>query len=512
MKYGYLVYALQGFGAKPYSRVSDEIRVYGAQLMRTQYSLPDGTTYYNSDYIYVGFVSELPQDPCKAPRDVICIADIPPPSGYNSHPDINLILCDANSDLMLLLNCVSFHLADDVRTTKNDLLFANMDNDQITLSSLLDVAYKHLHNPLIFTTASFKIIGVRGQFFSSEVLDAIDAGRIQEDLMQKFRSRNTYDLYKAQEYIIVINRGEWIVLPVKIRCFLIGWLLICNEESMFFNSDYRFAENLAQKLAVVMERQMERYDDFAMMQSALFIELLNKDQYPEKLLREHLNYLKWPYGEQLALFYIKIPKNLSDPDLTKLSRRLSDGLEGSRSLIYGNELLMLVPFPAYKQEEIYITLDRRCRESSVLALLSDSFDDYLQMQNYYMQVRRAYKLAKEIALPNGLHNYSELVPFVTAQALHSTNTLKDFIPGDLVKLIRYDMDHKSDLLSTLEAYIRYGGLTQDAIDSLSVSKSTAFYRLNKIRELCPLDIDNGVIRSRILVALCAYRMYGQVDM
>ena len=129
------------------------------------------------------------------------------------------------------------------------------------------------------------------------------------------------------------------------------------------------------------------------------------------------------------------------------------------------------------------------------------------MQNYY--ISRRLTTCKEIALPTDCINIVNW-SIVTAQALHSKYSKR--LHHATGKADPSDMDHKSDLLSTLEAYIRYGGLTQDAIDSLSVSKSTAFYRLNKIRELCPLDIDNGVIRSRILVALCAYRMYGQVDM
>jgi purine catabolism regulator len=70
----------------------------------------------------------------------------------------------------------------------------------------------------------------------------------------------------------------------------------------------------------------------------------------------------------------------------------------------------------------------------------------------------------------------------------------------LAPLESLDGPQHAQLVRTLEAYLRYGGVAQRVAHELRVHVNTVGYRLQRIRALSGLDLDSSEVRLGLQVA------------
>jgi len=68
-------------------------------------------------------------------------------------------------------------------------------------------------------------------------------------------------------------------------------------------------------------------------------------------------------------------------------------------------------------------------------------------------------------------------------------------------LRHYDRTHDGNLSDTLEAYLSGPEQPTEAAARLFISRSTLFYRINRIRELCGVELTTGEERMNLLLSL-----------
>jgi purine catabolism regulator len=88
----------------------------------------------------------------------------------------------------------------------------------------------------------------------------------------------------------------------------------------------------------------------------------------------------------------------------------------------------------------------------------------------------------------------------------SPEALEKFVADRLGKIEQYDAKYKSDLIATLEAYLKLSCRYQACADSLSIHVSTLRYRLDRLAELFGLDLGNPGQRFELEFALQLRRL------
>lgn len=78
--------------------------------------------------------------------------------------------------------------------------------------------------------------------------------------------------------------------------------------------------------------------------------------------------------------------------------------------------------------------------------------------------------------------------------------LEDFVTETLGPLLDYDAVHSTDLVHTLDAYLRRDGSLNHLAETLMIHRSTLVYRLRRIRELLDVDIDDSSLRLDLSLA------------
>jgi PucR family transcriptional regulator, proline-responsive transcriptional activator len=115
------------------------------------------------------------------------------------------------------------------------------------------------------------------------------------------------------------------------------------------------------------------------------------------------------------------------------------------------------------------------------------------------QMRKSFLEASEvIETANFISPRPESMPREFAQlgiyrylpALYEKNTSKDYYSDDLLSLIKNDVKKQTDLLRTLEVYLKNDGKGKQAANELFIHPNTLNYRIKKIQELTTIDFNN----------------------
>ncbi|MBC2723498.1 MAG: helix-turn-helix domain-containing protein, partial [Desulfosporosinus sp.] len=123
-------------------------------------------------------------------------------------------------------------------------------------------------------------------------------------------------------------------------------------------------------------------------------------------------------------------------------------------------------------------------------------------------IPRSYKEAQD-ALTYGsmLHKessvigFSELGVFRVLCKFAERNSLEEFLPKSLLKILNYDQENKADMLNTLQVFLECNGNASKAAKELFIHYKTMLYRLERIREVTKLDLEDNKNRLELEMGL-----------
>jgi purine catabolism regulator len=105
-----------------------------------------------------------------------------------------------------------------------------------------------------------------------------------------------------------------------------------------------------------------------------------------------------------------------------------------------------------------------------------------------------------------IHYFEDLVLLRLLAPLSNGPTLANFAEAELAPLIRYDDEHNSELLRTLDAYLRCNGNKVTTGEMLHLQRRSVYYRLTRIEELLETSLDDPDLRVRLYLALRSHEM------
>lgn len=105
-------------------------------------------------------------------------------------------------------------------------------------------------------------------------------------------------------------------------------------------------------------------------------------------------------------------------------------------------------------------------------------------------------------------HWSELGPLQLLLRIPVRELDATVVPAPVAALVAADPQGR--LLTTLEQYLRRGGAGSATAADLHVHRTTLYYRLDRIREITGLDIDDGEVRLHLHLGLAARRLVERV--
>ena len=120
--------------------------------------------------------------------------------------------------------------------------------------------------------------------------------------------------------------------------------------------------------------------------------------------------------------------------------------------------------------------------------IGKSVEGYQRLKESYHEASRAIKYIEIIRQVTGDKNksvvhYSNLGFFQIFGEIDDVTELERYIPETLKKLYLYDDEHKGELITTLQMYLRNNQSIKKTAGAMFVHYRTISYRLEKIKQI-----------------------------
>ena len=146
--------------------------------------------------------------------------------------------------------------------------------------------------------------------------------------------------------------------------------------------------------------------------------------------------------------------------------------------------------------------------------IGKSVEGYQRLKESYHEASQAIKYIEIIRQVTGDKNksvvhYSNLGFFQIFGEIDDVTELERYIPETLKKLYLYDDEHKGELITSLQMYLRNNQSIKKTASAMFVHYRTISYRLEKIKQISGINFDNANEVLAVSNGLVIYKMLNQ---
>ena len=148
--------------------------------------------------------------------------------------------------------------------------------------------------------------------------------------------------------------------------------------------------------------------------------------------------------------------------------------------------------------------------------IGKSVEGYQRLKESYYEASQAIKYIEIIRQVTGDKNksvvhYSNLGFFQIFGEIDDVTELERYIPETLKKLYLYDDEHKGELITTLQMYLRNNQSIKKTADEMFVHYRTISYRLEKIKQISGINFDDANEVLAVSNGLIIYKMLKEIE-
>lgn len=208
----------------------------------------------------------------------------------------------------------------------------------------------------------------------------------------------------------------------------------------------------------------------------------------------YLGALGWESYDTKLLYLIRPSPGLP-PD--RIIQRLKSGLPDAVSTVFGTDVVLLVNKSVSGEAAISAAIRALLLEEKHAIGISYPFQKLAELYQALCQA--------QLALSSGGANAGTMRSCVEYMSEYVYQLIGSQISSDLshpalAVLNAYDTSHRTQMLDTLGLYLLCERNQKRTSELLSLHRNTLFYRLNKIQELCGLELDNPHTRMQLILS------------
>ena len=168
------------------------------------------------------------------------------------------------------------------------------------------------------------------------------------------------------------------------------------------------------------------------------------------------------------------------------------------------------------EEVIQQSILYRKKDTDFQIGIGKSVGGYQRLKESYHEASQAIKYIEIIRQVTGdknksVVNYSNLGFFQIFGKVDDMMELERCIPETLKKLYLYDDEHKGELITTLQMYLRNNQSIKKTAGAMFVHYRTISYRLEKIKQISGINFDNANEVLAVSNGLIIYKMLKEIE-
>ncbi len=280
---------------------------------------------------------------------------------------------------------------------------------------------------------------------------------------------------------------------------------ICVNElgREFRESDYPLLEYLAGHVQTALERGCLLQSDDPRDLEQSFYELLQHGHTEETVLKKRLEYQKWKPGDRfLCIRLLVSSRDFSTHAVYFTCRRLENMFAGIYAFHYHEGIVIVLNMEKINSDisEFFQRFAVFMREGLFKAGISCQGDDFMELKFYYQQCLAALEMGEKENPMFWMYKFEDYVlSYLFYQGSRKLLPQMYCEPG-LLKLKSYDEEHSTEFFKTLYIYLVNDRNIAHTSGRLYIHRSTLLYRLEKIKKILELNLDEYKVRFRLLLS------------
>ena len=332
----------------------------------------------------------------------------------------------------------------------------------------------------------------------------------REQIFEKIRREPDRMFYN----IAMDARHWWVNMLVYVHGIEVAEVGIMEIGRKFTEYDFELMKHLRHLISLELQQGKEFGESFGFSHSILVAELLDQTNVMPDLLRHRTALLGWTSA---SFYYILTVFPKSDPNhIPKhfqrqaqiLSLQLSHQLPRAYWRIGLQDLVFIIPRNERDGQDVLRNprLIGLLNGNDMFGILSNPVSDLMKVRDAYQQTTILYGLREFLPESTPLHQYADYSILHIASILQQGHSLESFYHPLLLMIRDYDREHHTDYVATLYEYLLHIDDPSAIAAHLNIHKNTVYYRINKMKELFPMDLSDGSLRMKLLVSMEMMRL------
>ncbi len=363
-----------------------------------------------------------------------------------------------------------------------------------------------------------------------EKFEASEEFALREEISDKFF------YYRQNVYYPDLDK-QWlsqIVVPIQAFSQIRGYLIIVELNRPVAYMDFISIEQAATVTTLDMVKHFAVKEVEYKFKNDL-IEHILSGELSSTNAEERINMMDWnldrPY--YVALFDMKnideyLQENRSQHKMaiqslkTEVTRIISGVIKTyTRDFIIGNKvdkIVLLWPLDNFQEssleslKKILKEAQGQVKKSMKQLMIEVGIGDVAKGRE---EIPRSYKEAIDALSYGEMTNkecsvvaFTELGVFRILCKFAEGNSLDEFIPKSLIQILKYDQENEGELVKTLEVFLECNGNASKAAKELFIHYKTILYRLERIKEIAKLDLEDSNTRLELEMGLKMLHLLG----
>ena len=381
------------------------------------------------------------------------------------------------------------------------------------LSRFAEEAYRLLGNPLMITDNTFYVLAyyplelpddyvwkeiITLRYSPKEFVEQTDIGGYWK------RIRETpYPLFVDEKAFSGMRRRA--VASVFVGSSVEGYITVLEDRSEITEDSLNSIRVIGELLSIYLREENLRADSFGQMKNEFTSSLLTRRMLQKEMIETRASYLQIRfYNYHCVIGAGSLKQGDPGASFDELRHLFLNSFPTCVYSRMDNIAYYILSFPAYgKYENLFLDkLEDYLEHENMHCIVSTVVRDILAIPDCYEQVRRMEQYLADTGIRNTprVISYAYDCVYPLARRMY-----EDPVYSPLNELIRSDEENGTDYVNTLQAFFACNQNVTECGRMLSLHRNSVNYRLDRIRELLPVDFDDH--RIRLLLQLSIMKKY-----
>ena len=449
---------------------------------------------------------------------LLCIGT--PPDAWLDAP-CNLLYTEARPDLLALLN----------RVTR---LFAGYQQWEDGLQEILDqnqplremALHSHslLHNSIFVQGTAFQVL-----------ISAIPSDAEDTPLLQYYRKNYAapeHSTLAPEDVNMMISDSEYnraieapepaiysgalygfrtLFYNIRVNGVFVARICVDEVVTPFTSRDFALIKILGQYLAKGLSRENIYYFNRPKDMDAILHSLLSHRLLPEEKIHQILTASGWNMNDSYLCLILKLKtRDDTSSALTPLALSLARLLCSECYTVFNGAIVFVCNLSAsgMDEEQLFSHVLPYLRDNLLTAGISAVYRDFKDLYYYYTQTERIFRLGEQKEPTKWYFRFEDYQMDYIISKLKEKNVTDALIPAGLQRLLEYDAKKGTDYARLLCIFLDKERNIAETIRAAFLHRNTFLYRIQKIRDILQMDLDQPHIR---LILMLAFRVLGMSD-